>query len=125
MKTILALALILTPAAHAASTITCMDNHEPAAKTKMIEAREKKTLIPFSRMSPSMVYLKDQEEVTLAFAEVSYAVSLLIRNHGSRVYVDFLRLLSKKPFKDAFAKSFGQSTADFERSWQVQLEKER
>ncbi len=81
----------------------------PDQKTKMKEAVEKNTLVPFARMSPSMVYLKDQDEVSLAFAQVSYAVSQLVQSTSPRFYADFLRDLSQMPFAKAFEKRFHQS----------------
>jgi tetratricopeptide (TPR) repeat protein len=93
----------------------------PDQKTKLKEAVEKKTLVPFARMSPSMVYLKDQDEVTLAFAEVSYAVSRLVQETSPHFYADFLRDLSRMPFAQAFERRFRKSPSVFERQLKDQL----
>ncbi|MCB4755640.1 MAG: tetratricopeptide repeat protein [Elusimicrobia bacterium] len=97
----------------------------PDQKTKLKEALEKDTLISFARMSPSMVVLKDQNEVTLAFAEVSHAVSILVKDSGTNKYAGFLRSLSELPFNDAFKKSFSLTPEDFEKKWRGDLEREK
>ncbi len=96
----------------------------PHQKTDLKKALEEKRLIPFQRMSPSLVYLKNQEEVSLAFAQVAHAVSLLIKTQGVKRYGKFLTSLQTKPFAQAFQESFKQSPSEFEADWQSQLEKE-
>lgn len=93
-------------------------------KTALIEAREKGELVPFERMSPSMVYLKDQEQVSLAFAQVSHAVDLLVRERGLKGYSRFLKRLSDAPFETAFRKVFGMTPPEFEARWKEALAKE-
>lgn len=97
----------------------------PDQKTKLLEAQEKKTLVPFARMSPSMVYLKDQEEVSLAFAQVSHAVSVMVRDRGTKQFVAFLMSLRKKPFAAAFQSAYGVKPLEFEKQWQEALGKEK
>jgi len=58
-------------------------------------------------MSPSMVYLKNQDEVSLAFGEVSYAISIVVQQFGVTKFVSFLRSLEALPFQAGFKKSFG------------------
>src|SRR5207344_604119 len=66
------------------------------------KAQKENRLVSFDRMSPSLVYLKDQNEVSLAFAQVSHAVSTLIKQKGTQKFVDFLNELKKADFKTAF-----------------------
>lgn len=96
----------------------------PDQKTKLLEALEKKDLVPFARMSPSMVYLKDQEQVSLAFAQVSHAVSLLVKERGVGKFVDFLSSLKTLPFAKAFKLAYGMTPDEFEKWWQGKLAKE-
>jgi tetratricopeptide (TPR) repeat protein len=96
----------------------------PVQQTALLEAIDKGTLVPFAKMSPSMVYLKDQEQVSLAFAEVSHAVSLLVARHGIPTFVGFLTELKKQPFPKAFRAKFGKDPDAFEKEWQAALAKE-
>lgn len=97
----------------------------PDQQTKLLESHEIKTLVPFARMSPSMVYLKDQEEVTLAFAQVSHAVSVLVRDHGIPAFVKFLTSLQKKSFREAFKSNYGLTPDEFEQVWKTKLGQEK
>ncbi len=96
----------------------------PHQKSDLKTAVEKDKLISFERMSPSLVYLKDQDEVSLAFAQVAHAVSLLIKKQGLKRYGQFLRLLKEKDFNTAFKESFKQSPPEFEKFCHAQLVKE-
>ncbi len=96
----------------------------PDQKTKLLEAREKGTLIPFSRMSPSLVYLKDQEEVSLAFSQVAYAIQVLVREQGMKRFSEFLNSLKTREFAAAFVSSYRVTPPEFERYWQGLLAKE-
>ncbi len=96
----------------------------PGQKTALKDAQEKDTLIPFARMSPSMVYLKNQDEVSLAFAQVSYAVDKLIQEKSGKKFVGFLQTLKKKDFAKAFSDSFGWDLPAFGEWWQAQLKGE-
>ena len=77
-----------------------------------MEAQEKGTLVAFSRMSPSMVYLKDQAEVSLAFAQVSHAVDFMIRDKGLPVFRKFFDSLKREPFAKAFQASYKRTPAE-------------
>ncbi len=90
-------------------------------KTALMEAREKGELVPFAKMSPSMVYLKDQDQVGLAFAQVSHAVDLMVKEKGLKTYRTFLSDLSRAPFPEAFAKNFGMKPDEFEAHWKEAL----
>jgi tetratricopeptide (TPR) repeat protein len=97
----------------------------PDQKTKLKEAVEGDNLVTFARMSPSMVYLKDQEEVSLAFSQVSYAVSRLVAASNPRFYADFLRDLRELPFSKAFNKRFKLSPDKFEANLKKDLSDEK
>jgi tetratricopeptide (TPR) repeat protein len=76
-------------------------------------------------MSPSLVYLKDQDEVSLAFAQVAYAIHWLIAKYGEKKFVSFLTSLKTSTFSLAFMKSYGMSPDIFESTWQADLGRER
>lgn len=94
-------------------------------KNQLLEALEEDKLISFARMSPSLVYLKDQEEVSLAFAEVSHAISTLIKEEGNKKFTRFLRALKKKSVSDSFLSVYKKTSQEFERDWQVALKNEK
>lgn len=96
----------------------------PHQKTKLMEALEEDRLIEFKRMSPSLVYLDSQEEVSLAFAQVSHAVQTLVADKGTRTFVKFLRAMRKKSFPQAFFKIYGMTPVEFENSWKGKLAQE-
>lgn len=96
----------------------------PDQKTKLLDALRENKLIEFKRMSPSLVYLKDQDEVSLAFSQVSYALGNRIEEKGTKPFVDFLRELRRTPFKVAFASVYGMTPEEFEVYWQSKLAKE-
>jgi tetratricopeptide (TPR) repeat protein len=86
----------------------------PHQKTQLLTALEKNELVPFAKMSPSMVYLKDQDQVSLAFAQVSHAVSVLIRDNSTEKFVSFLKDLAKTSFPQAFEANFKMTVPQFE-----------
>jgi tetratricopeptide (TPR) repeat protein len=86
----------------------------PHQKTQLLNAQEANELVPFAKMSPSMVYLKDQDQVSLAFAQVSHAVSVLIRDSSEKKFVQFLKDLSKISFNQAFQNNFDLTVSAFE-----------
>lgn len=96
----------------------------PHQKTQLLEALEDDKLVTFERMSPSMVYLKDQDEVSLAFAQVSHAVSVLIRDFSQKNFVVFLKDLAKNPFPETFQKNFKMSVVEFETRLRTMMAKE-
>jgi len=96
----------------------------PHQRNALLDAREKQTLIPFRRMSPSMVYLKNQEEVSLAFAQVSHAVDVMIREKKLAGFRKFLDALKKTSFALAFQSVYRLTPEAFETSWKVALNKE-
>ncbi|OVE76783.1 hypothetical protein BVX98_04795, partial [bacterium F11] len=97
----------------------------PNQKTKLLEALEEERLIEFKRMSPSLVYLKDQDEVSLAFSQVSHAIESLMKDHGERKFVKFLKLMRKKTFPKAFSTIYQITPPEFEVVWQGKLSEEK
>lgn len=97
----------------------------PDQKTRLKKGSEEKTLVPFARMSPSLVYLKDQDEVSLAFAQVAYAINWLINKFGEKKFVSFLNSLKTAPFSLGFMKAYGMSPEIFESTWQTTLSLEK
>lgn len=86
----------------------------PHQKTKLLEAMEDGTLVTFKRMSPSLVYLKNQDEVSLAFSQVSYAVGQIIQRKGPKKFKNFLKSLRKKPFSVAFKNLMKMNKLEFQ-----------
>ncbi|MCB4757371.1 MAG: hypothetical protein LHV69_10155 [Elusimicrobia bacterium] len=97
----------------------------PDQKTKLLEAVKADTLISFARMSPSMVFLKNQDEVSLAFSEVSYAIGNRIEEKGPKIFVEFLKKLRDTSFKQTFLKVYEMSPDDFEGYWTSKLGTEK
>lgn len=97
----------------------------PNQKTKLLEAREDGSLIEFKRMSPSLVYLKDQDEVSLAFAQVSHAIGMLIDRSGAKTFSRFLSEMKKYTFPAAFRKIYKQTPEEFETAWRNRLAGEK
>jgi tetratricopeptide (TPR) repeat protein len=87
----------------------------PRQKSDLLVALDENRLVSFERMSPSLVYLKDQDEVSLAFSQVSYSVSHLVADKGEKTFVRFLMDLRDTPFDRAFKRNFGLATAEFEK----------
>lgn len=79
------------------------------------------TVIPFERMEPSMVYLKNQEEVSLAFAEVSDAVGYIIDRFGQDKLVNLLKAFRDYPRTEAFMKILGVSESELQTAWRDSL----
>ncbi|MCB4790558.1 MAG: tetratricopeptide repeat protein [Elusimicrobia bacterium] len=86
-----------------------------SAEQKLKEAKDKDLFIPFARMSPSLVYLKSQDEILLAFAEVSSAVDFMRKEYGDDVVEKLLTNLDLSGEKEAFKKTFGVSLKQFEK----------
>ncbi len=82
---------------------------------------EGQAVIPFERMEPSMVYLKDQEEVSLAFAEVSDAVGYIIDRFGQDKLVDLLKAFRDHPRAEAFERALGVSEGELQTAWRDSL----
>jgi tetratricopeptide (TPR) repeat protein len=98
---------------------TRWDNIEPdilnqAAQNILYEARKKKQFITFKRMSPSLVYLKNQQEIMLAFTEVSIAVDLMKKKYGNDGVTRLLVNMSRYNEDKAFKQTLGVSMNSFQ-----------
>jgi len=96
----------------------------PNQKTNLMEAQEEERLIGFKRMSPSLVYLDSQDEVSLAFAQVSHAIGTLVEREGRKKYAKFLKGMRKESFRDGFKKHYGLTPDEFESRWKEWLSAE-
>jgi hypothetical protein len=75
-------------------------------------------LIPFRRMEPSMVYLENQEQVALAFAQVSDAVAFLADRFGPEKPAEILAAYRRLPRDEVF---LGMTEEEFEDAWRRSL----
>ncbi|MEK7287820.1 MAG: tetratricopeptide repeat protein [Elusimicrobiota bacterium] len=79
-------------------------------KEELLLAAKDGRLVRFARMEPSMVYLKDEEEISLAFTQVALATRELGPKLG-----DLIGLTAAgRPFEKAFEKVYGHSLTAFE-----------
>jgi len=81
-------------------------------RTELARAAQEDRLIPFEKMAPSMVFLKDQNEVHLAFSQVAHALHFVETREGS----DGIRKMLEN--------SAGLNAEIFEISWKEFLKKE-
>jgi tetratricopeptide (TPR) repeat protein len=97
--------------------------HAPSAETALADAASSTgtVLIPFSRMEPSMVYLEDQAQVHLAFAEVSDAVDYIVDRFGADKLEELLRAFRTASREQAFSRVLGVSEAELEEAWRDSL----
>jgi len=57
----------------------------------LLEAKKKNELIPFEKMKGSLVYLDSQQQVELAFAELSTFIEYLINTFGGDKFIEFVK----------------------------------
>ncbi len=90
----------------------------PGNRTELARALKENKLIPFARMEPSMVYLKDQEEVRLAFSQVSHAAGAIEKIQGREAIMKILAALAGgKSRSEAFQEVLGMNDQAFETKW--------
>lgn len=78
----------------------------------------KNTLVPFSKMHPSMALLPTAEDAATAFAEVYFALDWMMRQGGAPKLRALLELMAAgEPDKRAVEKTFSRSWASFEKAW--------
>lgn len=96
----------------------------PSSEHLLAEAYKNKKLVSFDRMEPSMVKLDNQEQVALAFAEVSNTVDYMIKTYGKEKLTELLQTLklSRDRIKP-FQKVFGVSILKIEQDWRNTLAK--
>ena len=92
-----------------------------AGETQICKALKSDTLVPFGRMAPSLVYLKNQDEISLAFAEVSVAIRFLQEKFGHAALNTLLQALVTENENNAFKRATGLSTGKFEGEWKKYL----
>jgi tetratricopeptide (TPR) repeat protein len=97
----------------------------PGSRTELVKAGKEGQLISFSRMEPSMVYLDDQEQVSLAFSEVAHAVHFItaLKAEGA-VRNILLELAAGKTRDESFRSVLGLSSSEFESRWREFLKNE-
>jgi len=94
----------------------------PSYEHLLVNAYKENKLISFARMSPSLVKLSSQEEVSLAFAEVVNAVDYLIRNYSEEKLLGLLNELRATENEDlAFHMVYGLNQERIEKNWQDSL----
>jgi len=93
----------------------------PDAKNRLADSNKAGTYVTFKKMSPSLIYLKDQDEIALAFAEVSAAVDFMKKNYGPDALRLLLSGLSSLPYNKSFKSSVGVSEASFENKFRKYL----
>jgi tetratricopeptide (TPR) repeat protein len=94
----------------------------PHAAALVRRAAEKGTLVTFEQMHPSMAKLPTQEQAALAFAEVSLAVELMVKQGGTQALARTLRLLAGGATADAaVAEAVGTPWPTFMASWRRSL----
>ncbi len=95
----------------------------PYSINVLAKATVSKNLIPFSRMSPSLIYLKDQDEIALAFAEVSEAVAFLRETFGGPALKELIGELAVSGENDSFKTVLGMTAKKFSQLYVDHLEK--
>ena len=81
------------------------DYLSPGNRTELARAVKDDRLIPFDRMAPSMVYLKDQDEVRLAFSQVAHALHFVETSGGRagiRKFIENAPALDTKKFEESW-----------------------
>ncbi len=83
---------------------------------------KEKSLISFARMEPSMVKLDTQEQVQLAFAQVSHAIEYMFKEYGQNSVKEVLEELGKgaSPGR-SFKRALGIDMEEFEKEWRTYL----
>ncbi|MHB1843947.1 MAG: peptidase MA family metallohydrolase [Deltaproteobacteria bacterium] len=95
----------------------------PAAKALLARRLRENRLITFAQMHPSMALLPNQEDATLAFAEVFTAIEFLYRAHGGKRALQTLldELRAGKSDEAAVADVTGEPFSSFQRDWKAYL----
>lgn len=93
------------------------------SKDKLKKALSKKKLIPFEKMSPSLVYLPTQDDISLAFAQVSNFVDFFVGNFGKNTLKQLLSEMRFMDEKKAFRKITKHSFGALYKKWLDNLSK--
>jgi tetratricopeptide (TPR) repeat protein len=92
-----------------------------AGKDRLGEAMKRSALVSFKKMHPSLVYLKDQDEIALAFSEVATAVQFLKARSGAAKLAALLSDMEYLDEKAAFRHTLGITPEQFEKKWKSYL----
>ncbi len=91
--------------------------------SNLLDAKENDKIIHFDNFVGSLVYLDSQEQVTLAFNQLSDFVDYLISNYGVDKYKDFLfSYKNKTSGKENYYKIFLEHFDDIYKNWLLSLE---
>jgi hypothetical protein len=93
----------------------------PGNENILLTARKDSKLISFSRMEPSLVYLDNQEQVNLAFTEVSTAVDFITRTYPGKLQ-DILSRMSYMDKNESFKTVIGVDISGFETKFRSYLD---
>ncbi|MFH1379611.1 MAG: tetratricopeptide repeat protein [bacterium] len=99
-----------------------LDYLTSGTRAQLMDAVHNDTLIPFKRMSPSMVYLKNQDEVSLAFSEVSNMIEYISTQYHKDAPIQLLEGLQINEQKNNFKKILGISEKALEKKWKKYLQ---
>jgi len=89
----------------------------------LLEARKKDELIPFEEMKGSLVYLQSQQQVELAFAELSTFVEYLINTFGEEKFIEFVKNYKSYDKEEVlYKKIFGVEYKKIISDWYKSLE---
>ncbi|MBN1823660.1 MAG: tetratricopeptide repeat protein [Endomicrobiales bacterium] len=88
-----------------------------SAENLIVKAVKNKSFISFKRMHPSMVYLKDRDEISLAFGEVAYSVDYVIKEYGKKKIGELLGEMPSGGVDGAFSKTLSVSQRKFEKNF--------
>jgi tetratricopeptide (TPR) repeat protein len=100
----------------------------PAQLDYLLYTRAKQgRLVSFAQMHPSIAKLPDQEDASMAYAEVFAAMELVYSKHGMIGLREMLGLIAEgQRAEAAFETVLASSFSDFERSWKAHmLQRER
>ncbi|MDI6642201.1 MAG: hypothetical protein QME68_07835, partial [Elusimicrobiota bacterium] len=97
----------------------------PGKMNILFDALTQDKLIPFERMSPSLVYLKNQDEVALAFAEVASAIEFITRKFPAGTIGKLLKVLSTTTEEKAFKEVLQVDTKEFEKLYLADLRRQK
>ncbi len=89
----------------------------PAAKNSLASAKKNNTYITFKKMHPSLVFLKSQDEILLAFAEVSCAVDFMRSKYGQESIPKLAVNMAVSGEEGAFKKTLGINEEKFEKEF--------
>lgn len=97
----------------------------PGNRTELVRALKSGTLVSFSRMEPSMVYLDNQDQVRLAFSQVSHAAGAIEKMKDRAAIMRVLQELSLgRSRSEAFEAVLGMNDREFEEKWKEILKEE-